>query len=131
MLDRPGIIELLLGATTTSRASTMAVQRANGAKLLQNSIGSTSPARPTERCTAQSGRTLFSEQIYDSVQKADNMAFSLACKDAGASTCPGSFTTETRDELFEHVALHAAKSHPEMKMDEATRQHVDAAVKTV
>ena len=59
------------------------------------------------------------------------MAFSMACKDAGMAACPGSFTTETRAELLEHVALHAAKTHPEMKMDEATKRHIDEVVKTV
>ncbi|PKN82043.1 MAG: hypothetical protein CVU47_04590 [Chloroflexi bacterium HGW-Chloroflexi-9] len=59
------------------------------------------------------------------------MAFSMACKDAGMAGCPGSFATETREELFEHVALHAAKAHPDMRMDDATKRHVDAVVKTI
>lgn len=59
------------------------------------------------------------------------MAFSMACKDAGMTDCPGSFATETREELFDHIALHAAKSHPDMKMDDATKQSVDQVVKTI
>ena len=59
------------------------------------------------------------------------MAFSMACKDAGMTGCPGAFATETREELFEHIALHAAKSHPDMKMDEATTQAVAGVVKTI
>lgn len=41
------------------------------------------------------------------------MAYSLTCADTGAA-CPGSFTTETKDELMEHVQIHAKHAHPEM-----------------
>jgi predicted small metal-binding protein len=41
------------------------------------------------------------------------MAYSFACASLGAP-CPGSFTTETKDELLEHVSLHAAKNHPDL-----------------
>lgn len=41
------------------------------------------------------------------------MAYSFACASLGAS-CPGSFTTDSKDELMEHVALHAGKNHPEL-----------------
>jgi predicted small metal-binding protein len=58
------------------------------------------------------------------------MAFSLACSDSGAS-CPASFTTESKDELMEHVMMHAQKAHPEMKMDEAAKKQVEGLVKTV
>ena len=66
-----------------------------------------------------------------SVRKEEHMAFSVACKDAGMATCPGSFATETREELFAHLALHAAQQHPEMTMDDATKRHLDAVVKTI
>jgi predicted small metal-binding protein len=57
------------------------------------------------------------------------MAYSLACKDAGTN-CPGAFTTESESELMEHVEMHARKAHPEMKLDDATRQHIKELVKT-
>jgi predicted small metal-binding protein len=41
------------------------------------------------------------------------MAYSLTCADTGAN-CPGSFTTESKDELLEHVQLHATHAHPEI-----------------
>ena len=41
------------------------------------------------------------------------MAYSLTCADTGAS-CPGAFTTEGKDELVEHVMLHAQHAHPEL-----------------
>ena len=34
------------------------------------------------------------------------MAYSIRCADAGVD-CPGSFTTETKEELLKHVELHA------------------------
>ena len=34
------------------------------------------------------------------------MAYSIRCVDAGTD-CPGSFTTETKEELMKHVELHA------------------------
>jgi predicted small metal-binding protein len=43
------------------------------------------------------------------------MAYSLACADLG-SPCPGFFTTESQDELWQHVALHAQQAHPGMEM---------------
>ena len=40
------------------------------------------------------------------------MSYSFACADTGAS-CPGSFATEGKDELMEHVMLHTERAHPE------------------
>lgn len=42
------------------------------------------------------------------------MAYSLKCADLG-NECPGSFTTETQDELMKHVELHAGQAHPDMR----------------
>src|SRR5881397_530744 len=39
------------------------------------------------------------------------MAHSIRCADAGTD-CPGSFTTETKEELMKHVELHANEAHP-------------------
>jgi predicted small metal-binding protein len=44
------------------------------------------------------------------------MPYTIACADAGMS-CPASFTTETKDELFEHVMMHGSKKHPEIAAD--------------
>ncbi len=41
------------------------------------------------------------------------MAYTIACADAGMN-CPASFTTESKEELFEHVMMHGAKKHPEV-----------------
>ncbi len=41
------------------------------------------------------------------------MPYTIACADAGMS-CPASFTTESKDELFEHVMMHGEKKHPEL-----------------
>ena len=57
------------------------------------------------------------------------MPYSFACKDSGAN-CPAAFTTEKEDELMEHIEIHARKSHPEMRLDENTRQHIRQMVRT-
>ena len=41
------------------------------------------------------------------------MAFKLACADSGAK-CPFVVITEKKEELFQHVMVHAKASHPEM-----------------
>ena len=41
------------------------------------------------------------------------MAYKISCADSGAD-CAGSFTTETKDELMEHIKIHAQHSHPDM-----------------
>jgi len=58
------------------------------------------------------------------------MAYSFACADLGAD-CPGSFTTESKDELLQHTELHVQQAHPQMA---ATPEHAGAlsgAIKTV
>ncbi len=37
-------------------------------------------------------------------------AYSMSCRDAGID-CPGSFTTESKDELIKHVQLHDQEVH--------------------
>ena len=56
------------------------------------------------------------------------MAFSLSCADTGTD-CPGEFKTETQEELMEHVELHASRAHPDMELDDATRQQLASLVK--
>ena len=41
------------------------------------------------------------------------MAYSFACADTGA-LCPGSFTTESKEELMEHLQMHTSNAHPEL-----------------
>ena len=41
------------------------------------------------------------------------MAYKLTCADTGAQ-CPFTVTTESREELMEHVKVHARTAHPEM-----------------
>jgi predicted small metal-binding protein len=42
-------------------------------------------------------------------------SYSVSCKDSGLD-CPGSFTTESKEELIEHVQLHARKAHGESNL---------------
>jgi hypothetical protein len=42
------------------------------------------------------------------------MAHSYRCADyPGMESCPGSFTAETRSELWKHIELHAITAHQE------------------
>ncbi len=42
------------------------------------------------------------------------MAFTYPCSDyPGMAPCPGKFTAETKDELWEHIELHASVAHEE------------------
>lgn len=41
------------------------------------------------------------------------MPFRLSCAESGAS-CPFEVVAPTREELLEHVKVHAKMSHPEM-----------------
>ena len=41
------------------------------------------------------------------------MAYQLKCADTGAK-CPFEVTTENKNELMEHVAIHAKMAHPEL-----------------
>lgn len=58
------------------------------------------------------------------------MAYKVSCVDAG-STCPGSFTTETEDELMEIVHVHQTIAHPDMEQSAETDAFVKTLVKTV
>lgn len=54
------------------------------------------------------------------------MAYSLTCADTGAD-CPGHFTTETKDELVQHAAIHVETAHPGLEL---SADQVDALIKT-
>ncbi len=51
-------------------------------------------------------------------------AYTFVCRDTGAD-CPGSFTIESRDELIEHVQLHARKAHAA----ELSRESIEQGIK--
>ncbi|MDD2859084.1 MAG: DUF1059 domain-containing protein [Candidatus Nanopelagicales bacterium] len=58
------------------------------------------------------------------------MAYTLTCADTGAA-CPGSFTTDGRDELVEHVMLHAKHAHPELAGNPDMGAMVESLIKQV
>jgi predicted small metal-binding protein len=58
------------------------------------------------------------------------MAYSLTCADTGAD-CPGSFTTEGKDELVEHVVLHATHSHPDLAGNPELGSMVQGLIKAI
>jgi predicted small metal-binding protein len=58
------------------------------------------------------------------------MAYRISCVDAG-STCPGSFTTETEDELMKIVDLHQKVAHPEITQSNETWAFVKTLVRSV
>ena len=58
------------------------------------------------------------------------MAYMISCVDAG-STCAGSFTTETEDELMTVVDIHQKLAHPEITQSEETWAFVKTLVHAV
>ena len=58
------------------------------------------------------------------------MAYSFACASLGAP-CPGSFTTESKDELMEHVALHTRSAHPDLAGKPDMAAALESAIVTV
>lgn len=50
------------------------------------------------------------------------LAYAAACKNVGVD-CPGSFTTETKEEVLKHIDLHLKESHAgiELSPDEIRR----------
>ncbi len=53
------------------------------------------------------------------------MAYSVTCADTG-SDCPGHFVTATKEEVVQHVQLHAAEAHPGLEL---SSEQVEALVK--
>jgi len=41
------------------------------------------------------------------------MAYKMSCAETGAD-CPFTVTCESKDELMQHVAIHAKTAHPEI-----------------
>jgi predicted small metal-binding protein len=56
------------------------------------------------------------------------MAYKLTCADTGAK-CPFTVTTESREELVDHVKIHARVAHPDMAPP--APDVVDKLIKTV
>jgi predicted small metal-binding protein len=56
------------------------------------------------------------------------MAYQLTCADTGAK-CPFTVTTEGREELVEHVKVHARVAHPDMTPPPP--EVVESLIKTV
>ena len=57
------------------------------------------------------------------------MPYTIACADGGSS-CPASFTTESKDELFEHVMMHGVKMHPELASNPNMSAQLEEMVRT-
>ncbi len=54
------------------------------------------------------------------------MSYSVTCADSGAD-CPGQFTTETKEELMQHLQVHVEASHPGLEM---TQDQIDGLVRS-
>jgi predicted small metal-binding protein len=60
--------------------------------------------------------------------KEANVPYSLDCRDAGQN-CAFAVTTETEDELMQHVATHAAAAHPDMELTPETVASVKSLIR--
>jgi len=49
------------------------------------------------------------------LRKGGALPYTIRCADTGVN-CPGSFTTETKEELVKHMELHAREAHPEVDL---------------
>lgn len=58
------------------------------------------------------------------------MAVRISCVDAG-STCPGSFTTATEEELMKIIDLHQKLAHPEIQQSEESWKFTKTLVREV
>ena len=58
------------------------------------------------------------------------MAFKLVCADTGAK-CPFEVVSATREELMEHVMVHARTAHPEMAATPPPPQMIDKLIRQV
>ncbi len=58
------------------------------------------------------------------------MAFKLVCADTGAK-CPFEVVTPTREELIQHVAIHAKMAHPEMAANPPSPQMMEKLIRQV
>jgi predicted small metal-binding protein len=58
------------------------------------------------------------------------MAFKLVCAETGAK-CPFEVVSATRDELMEHVKVHAKMAHPEMANNPPSPQTIEKLIHQV
>ncbi|HSL23735.1 MAG TPA: DUF1059 domain-containing protein [Vicinamibacterales bacterium] len=58
------------------------------------------------------------------------MAYKLVCAETGAN-CPFEVVATTREELMEHVQVHAKHSHPEMAKNPPTPESMEKLIHTV
>ncbi|MHB8060194.1 MAG: DUF1059 domain-containing protein [Gaiellaceae bacterium] len=48
-------------------------------------------------------------------------AYTFTCRDSGLD-CPGAFTTESKEELIEHLQLHAREAHQKYDLSRPRRR---------
>ena len=58
------------------------------------------------------------------------MAYQLTCAETGAK-CPFTVTTESKDELMQHVMIHAQVAHPEMASKPPTPEVIEKLIHMV
>lgn len=58
------------------------------------------------------------------------MAFKLTCAETGAD-CPFEVVAPTREELMEHVSVHAKMAHPEMASDPPSPETIEKLIHEV
>jgi len=58
------------------------------------------------------------------------MAYKLTCAETGAK-CPFTVTTETKNELMQHVGMHAKTAHPEMANNPPTPEQIEKLIHQV
>jgi predicted small metal-binding protein len=54
----------------------------------------------------------------------------MACAETGAK-CPFEVVTETKDELMQHVQIHAKTAHPEMASNPPSPQMIEQLIHQV
>lgn len=58
------------------------------------------------------------------------MAYKVVCAESGAK-CPFEVVSSTRDELMEHVKIHAKMAHPEMAKNPPSAEMVSKMIHEV
>jgi predicted small metal-binding protein len=58
------------------------------------------------------------------------MAYKLVCAETGAK-CPFEVVTDTKDELMQHVGIHAKMSHPEMAANPPSPEMINQLIHEV
>jgi predicted small metal-binding protein len=58
------------------------------------------------------------------------MAMKLVCKETGAD-CPFEVTASTREELMQHVGVHATMAHPEMAANPPSPEMIEKLIHVV